>query len=87
MKEGMIQRLVTRLNTVGKLLRFQFKVKNVSSKIWFFQQIVIYPLYEKGSRLMNRKNLYYTSGIAATAMALMVAHRIFRRSQLTLHAN
>lgn len=36
---------------------------------------------------MNRKNLYHTSGIAATAMALMVAHRIFRRSQLTLHAN
>lgn len=62
------------------------RLKIVSSKIWFFYKALSFGLQERKSS-MKRKRFYFTSGIAATAIALVVAGRVFQRSRMIAHAN
>lgn len=36
---------------------------------------------------MNRKKFYYTSGIAATAVMMIIANHLIRRPRLNAHVN
>lgn len=36
---------------------------------------------------MNRKRIYYTSGIAATAVVMVIANHLMRRPRLNAHVN
>lgn len=36
---------------------------------------------------MNRKKIYYTSGIAATAVMMMIANHLIRHPRLNAHVN